>query len=176
MEEVFSIAEVFARRLGVLEPASARRIEERSAANDAAWYTVHSIGDLYTPVRRVHTNRVTVSRAFRKPDDLHAYFAMTNSEAVPILVWNVRVQVRTNAAESHANEWKTVSSDYPSCASGIPAGTAADVCVLPPPGAPWRVALLYTAQSLDGRPIPDFPPHLRGDHEIVSAAEETVFD
>jgi hypothetical protein len=38
------------------------------------------------------------------------------------------------------------------------------------------VALLHTPQSQDGRPIPNFPPHLRGDHEIISAIEETAFE
>ena len=176
LDQVSSIAEVFARRLGAGQPAPARPVEGRGPAGEAGWYVVHSLGDLYTPVRRVHTNRVAMSRAFRRPDDAHAYFTITNSETVPILLWNVRVQVRTNASESHPDGWRTVSSDYPSCASGIPPGTTADACVLPPYRAPWRVALLYTAQSLDGQPIPDFPPHLRGDHEIISATEETVFD
>jgi hypothetical protein len=70
----------------------------------------------------------------------------------------------------------TVSSDYPSRVSRIPAGTTGDACVLPPSRAPWRVALLHTPQSQDGRPIPNFPPHLRGDHEIISAIEETAFE
>jgi hypothetical protein len=172
--EIFSIAEIFARRLGAGQPSLAHPFEGGNPAEDAAWYTVHSMGDLYTPVRRVHTNRVAMSRAFRKPDGANAYFTITNSESVPILVWNVRVQVRTNGTEGNPGEWKTVSSDYPSCVSGIPAGTTGDACVLPPSRAPWRVALLYTPQSLDGQPIPDFPPHLRGDHEIISATEETV--
>jgi hypothetical protein len=175
-DEVLLIGEVFARRLGAGQPALARPVEEPSPAGDAAWYTVHALGDLYTPVRRVHTNRVALSRVFRKPDDSRAYFTITNSESVPILVWNVRVQVTTNESESNPDGWKTVSSDYPMCASGIPAGTTADACVLPPLRLPWRVAFLYTAQSLDGRPIPDFPPHLRGDHEIISEPEEIVFD
>jgi hypothetical protein len=38
------------------------------------------------------------------------------------------------------------------------------------------VALFYAPQSLDGRPIPNFPPHLLGDHEIISAIEETELE
>lgn len=173
-DEVFSVAEIFARRLTAGHSPPARPIEGPSPAEEAGWYTVHSMGDLYTPVRKVHTNRVAMSRAFKKPDNTYAYFTITNSESVPILLWNVRVQVMTNGSGGNPGGWKTVSSDYPSCVSGIPAGTTGDACVLPPSRAPWRVALLYTPQSLDGRPIANFPPHLRGDHEIISATEETV--
>ena len=129
-------------------------------------------------MRRVHTNRVALSRAFRKPDSPGAYFTITNSESVPILLWNVRVQVKNNGSEGNPDGWTTVSSDYPSCVSRIPAGTSGDECVVPPSRAPWRVALLYAPapQSLDGRPIPNFPPHLLGDHEIISALEETMFE
>ncbi|MBL9137691.1 MAG: hypothetical protein JNK85_17600, partial [Verrucomicrobiales bacterium] len=172
--EIFSIAEVFARRLGAGQPSLTHPADGRHSAEDSAWYTVHPMGDLYTQVRRVHTNRVAMSRAFTKHDHANAFFTITNSESVPIVVWNVRVQVRTNSSEANPEGWKTVSSDYPSCVSGVPAGTTGDVCVLPPSHAPWRVALLYTPQSLDGQLIPNFPPHLRGDHEIISATEETV--
>jgi hypothetical protein len=174
LDEVFSVAEVFARKLGAGQPAPPHPFEGRSPAEEDAWYSVHSMGDLITPVRRVHTNRVAMSQAFMKPSDANAYFTITNSESVPIIVWNVRVQVKANGTEGNPGGWETVSSDYPSCVSGIPAGTTGDVCVLPPSRAPWRVALLYTPQSLDGRPIPDFPPHLRGDHEIISATADAT--
>lgn len=175
VDEVLSIGEVFARRLAAGKSGAARRVEEPVRDADA-WYTVHAIGDLHTPVRRVHTNRVALSRAFTKPDDARAYITITNSEDVPILVWNVRVQVAAAGSEDKPDGWKTVSSNYPSCASRIPAGTTADECVLPPLRVPWRVALLYTAQPLDGGRTSEFPAHLRGDHEIISATQEPVFD
>ncbi len=175
LDEVFSIAEVFARRLGARQPTPPRPLDGRNPAEEAAWYAVNFTEGAYTVVPRVHTNRVAISRAFRKPDGV-TYFTITNSESVPLLLWNVRVQVRTNDSEGNPDGWTTVSSDYPSCVSRIPASTTGDACVLPPSRAPWRVALLYTPQSLDGRPIPDFPPHLLGDHEIISAMEETMFE
>ncbi len=175
-EEAFSMAEAFARRLEPGPSTPAPPTEGTRPPEEGAWYVVHSLGDAYTPVRRAHTNRVAISRAFRKPDGAQTYFTITNSESVPILIWNVRVQRMTNGSGESPPGWETVSSDYPSCVSGIPAGATGDACVLPPSRARWRVALLYTAQSLDGRPIPDFPAHLQGDHEIISAPEEPVID
>ncbi|MCC6233508.1 MAG: M56 family metallopeptidase [Verrucomicrobiales bacterium] len=175
-EEAFSMAEVFARRLEPGPSTPAPPTEGTRPPEEGAWYVVHSLGDAYTPVRRVHTNRVALSRAFRKPDGAQTYFTITNSESVPILIWNVRVQRMTDGSDGSPPGWETVSSDYPSCVSGIPAGATGDTCVLPPSRARWRVALLYTAQSLDGRPIPDFPAHLQGDHEILSAPEEPAID
>jgi hypothetical protein len=186
LDEVFSIAEVFARRLGARQPTPPRPVVWSNPAEEAVFYAVKFTHGAYTAVRRVHntavrmvhTNRVAISRAFRKPDGV-TYFTITNSESVPILLWNVRVQVKTNGSEGNPDGWKTVSSDYPSCVSGIPAGTTGDACVVPPSRAPWRVALLYSpysSHSLDGQPIPNFPPHLLGDHEIISAMEETMFE
>jgi hypothetical protein len=110
LDEVFSIAEVFARQLTAGQSAPARPIEGRSSTEEAGWYAVNFAEGAYTTVRRVHTNRVAMSRAFRKPDNVHAYFTITNAESVPILLWNVRVQVKTNGSEGNPDGWKTVSS------------------------------------------------------------------
>lgn len=157
-------------------PVSLGRVAELLPTGEpSAWHTVKAMGDLYTPVRRVHTNRVGLSRAFAKPDGSHAWYTITNAETVPILLWNVRVQVMTNANGGGLEGWETVFSDYPEGVSRLLPGTAGDFRVVPPSRAPWRVALLYTAQSLDGRPIPDFPPHLQGDHELTGRTEESLF-
>ncbi|MCC7373442.1 MAG: M56 family metallopeptidase [Verrucomicrobiales bacterium] len=174
LDEVFSIAEVFARRLPPSQHAALNPDKEPNPAAETDWYTVHSIGDLYTAVRRVHTNRVSMSQVFRRPQDARAYLTITNSESEPILIWNVRVQVRGGATKDNPDEWNTVSSEYPSCAAGIAPGATADVCVQVPSSAPWRVALLYSVQPGDAQRAAGLPEHLRGDHEIISGIVETV--
>ena len=79
-----------------------------------------------------------------------ALFRATNPGNRPVLVWNVRQQVRVSRADGAGKAWETRESDYPGRgwqSATIPAGGSAQSPMLCPTNGEWRVCLLYSREA-----------------------------
>jgi hypothetical protein len=174
-DEFFKVVDVFLGKLTA--PLSAHAKVDGNDANRGGGSgtavtgkrVIHAIGDLYVSVEDEIPRRVHLSAPRYGESDGLYYFAITNAGDMPIVLWNVRVQrPGKNASPRADDEWETISSDYPSCASGIPPGTVAEECVSPPQASPWRVCFLYTKQSHLGESSGSVTRKAFGEYELIS--------
>jgi hypothetical protein len=90
-----------------------------------------------------------VSLSLVSDTDTGLSFRVTNNENHAILLWNVRVQVRSKGAGTDGFGWDTVADDYPSGQSAFGTRASGDFRVQHPGEAPWRVCVLYSTDWAD---------------------------
>jgi len=81
-----------------------------------------------------------------------ALFRVRNPGDRPVLVWNVRQQVRAPHSAGAAQTWETEQNDYPGRGwenSVIPAGGSVQFPMPSPGEDDWRVCLLYSRETPD---------------------------
>jgi len=84
-----------------------------------------------------------------------AVFRVTNRGSRPVLVWNVRHQIRIPGSNGLVGPWQTTHQDYPGRGWDrpmIPAGGSHEFPITPDTDAQWRVCLLYSRERLDSIP------------------------
>lgn len=94
-------------------------------------------------------------------------FTVTNAEPAEILLWNVRVQVKSPGENGGTDGfgWDTVYDDYPESKDAIvKSGRTTQLTVKPPTGPLWRVCLLYAK----GRTNEFSEKVYGGNYEIIS--------
>jgi hypothetical protein len=96
-----------------------------------------------------------------------AIFRLTNPGPRSVLVWNERVQVRTEGAQS-ADEWKTVHSDYPTfdLPGAFKAGQTFEFKWRAPAQGPWRVCLLYSKDTATPL-LPEGTERFEDNYEVI---------
>jgi hypothetical protein len=111
--------------------------------------------------------RVFLSRRQSTPSRIS--FTVTNAESEEILLWNVRVQIKSHGENPGTDGfgWDTVSDDYPQSGEAVlkPAKST-ELTVIEPSAPLWRVCVLYAKKPTDsaGREI------YNGNYEICSEA------
>ncbi len=111
------------------------------------------------------SNPVTISLATWAAGE--ASFSLSNAEPHAILLWNVRVQVRSTGPGTDGSGWDTVSDDYP---RGTPEynsalyrpGALGEFRVQPPAEKPWRVCIIYSTDWNDSG------NSYSGNYEVIS--------
>jgi len=110
-------------------------------------------------------NRVSIS--FASWRDEVPIFRLTNGEPHTILLWNVRVQVRSTGRGTDGFGWDTVYDDYPGTtgkhnSAHYPPGSTGEFRVDHPGETPWRVCAVY---SMDWT---DTGKSYSGNYEVIS--------
>lgn len=98
------------------------------------------------------SNPVSIKLASLTDDE--AIFQLTNPQPHAVLLWNVRVQVRSVAGGAEGFGWDTVTDDYPQGVAGRDAARCAPWAtntfrVERPEGKIWRVCVLYSTDWSD---------------------------
>jgi hypothetical protein len=94
-------------------------------------------------------------------------FRLTNGEPHAILLWNVRVQVRSTDRGTDGFGWDTVDDDYPMGtvrynSALYPPGSTGEFSVHHPGKTPWRVCVLYSTDWTDSG------KSYSGNYEVIS--------
>lgn len=89
-------------------------------------------------------------------------FRLTNGERHAILLWNVRVQVRSKGPGTDGFGWDTVSDDYPDGQAKFLAGASGTFRVQHPHETPWRVCVIYSTDWTDSG------NSASGNYEVIS--------
>jgi hypothetical protein len=112
-------------------------------------------------------NNATITLRNRQDTPGQISFAITNNEPEEILIWNVRVQVKS-FGESPGTDgfgWDTVYDDYPEVReAALDPGRSTDLRVTPPDGQLWRVCVLYSKHHKDKLG----PKTYDGNYEVIS--------
>lgn len=123
-------------------------------------------------VYNVITNRPALNKAkiflSRHQDNYDRIsFTVTNAEPAEILLWNVRVQVKSPAENPGTDGfgWDTIDDDYPtSKEAAVKSGHPTELTVRAPNAALWRVCLLYSKEDTNSPPGKTYS----GNYEIIS--------
>jgi hypothetical protein len=96
-----------------------------------------------------------------------AVFRLINGEPHAILLWNVRVQVRSTDRGTDGFGWDTVDDDYPMGtvrynSAHYPPGSTGEFRVHQPGKTPWRVCVLYSTDWTDSA------KGYSGNYEVIS--------
>ena len=108
-----------------------------------------------------------VAIAFANWRDDGPVFRLTNREPHGILLWNVRVQIKSKDGGTDGLGWDTVYDDYPvgtakyNSAHYSP-GTVGEFRVQHPGKVPWRVCVLYSIDWTDSG------KSFSGNYEVIS--------
>jgi hypothetical protein len=76
-----------------------------------------------------------------------AFFRLSNGENRSILLWSVRVQIRSpDSKHPDPPGWQTIADDYPEGTTkpNIPPGSSDELRVRRPVGETWRVCIVYS--------------------------------
>jgi hypothetical protein len=150
-------------RLSLDAPPAARRFKTYDS------YEVKAGGPA---VYNVITNSPALNKAkiflSRRQDNYDRIsFTVTNAEPSEILLWNVRVQVKSPAENPGTDGfgWDTIDDDYPSSKeAAVKSGHATELTVKAPNAALWRVCLLYSKRDTNSPPRKTYS----GNYEIIS--------
>lgn len=101
-------------------------------------------------------------------------FIVRNNEPEEILIWNVRVQKKSEGRGTDGFGWDTISDDYPESDRGpIPSGQFARLTVQPPAASTWRTCVLYAKEqrNASGEKV------YGGNYEIISETlDDSAYD
>lgn len=149
------------------ERDAAQEFDQRSKTNFS--YTLKAGGPVsYNRLTSPpELNKLRIALNKRQDDYSLIWFSLTNAEPDEILIWNVRVQVKS-PGESLGTDgfgWDTISDDFPGFADAVLKPGQGTKMAIPPPNAPmWRVCILYAKERKDA----PGPKVYAGDHEIIS--------
>ena len=128
-------------------------------ADKARQHYVVTAGGLHSFVGITNTPESNPVRVFFKrwggddPSNQRiAVFGLTNAESQAILLWNVRVQVRSKGQGTDGLGWDSVSDDYPTAtlaysSAHYPPAASGEFWVERPRDPLWRVCILYSKQE-----------------------------
>ncbi|MBL9171796.1 MAG: hypothetical protein JNN07_28965 [Verrucomicrobiales bacterium] len=108
------------------------------------------------------SNRVAISFGYQRASADPAVFRIANREAHKVLVWNVRVQVKSRAGGTDGQGWDTVYDDYPVGIARYETGQKGELSVSHPGTTPWRVCVLYSIDWTDSGKT------FSGNYEVIS--------
>lgn len=106
------------------------------------------------------SNRVSISLV--TGTDENPVFRLANGEGHTILLWNVRVQVRSEGSGTDGFGWDTVSDDYPDGQAKFSPGESGTFRVQNPREIPWRVCIIYSTDWADSG------NSASGNYEVIS--------
>lgn len=90
-----------------------------------------------------------VSISLVRQIDESVVFRLKNGEHHTILLWNVRVQVKSKDRGTDGFGWDTVTDEPPNWQSHFGAGMSGDFSVQHPQKSPWRVCIIYSTDWND---------------------------
>ena len=113
------------------------------------------------------SNRVGIAFGSQRASADPAVFRLTNREPHKVLVWNVRVQVKSRDGGTDGQGWDTVYDDYPVGTANYNSsyyepGQQGELSVNHPGATPWRVCVLYSIDWTDSGKT------CSGNYEVIS--------